>query len=157
DHAKAVLEEVLGLDVERTGDLLDHLVRRNRTVPVHEVVEIPGREPGLRRERAIGNPLLVHQPYERRAERLLAEPSPTGHSHHHVFQGHAHLLSARTVAYVPCSVFDRLLPDGDSHWAADEIGVGELLPRPEVPIVEQDRAAFRLELLLELGRLILEA
>ena len=45
DHADAVLEEVLGLDVERLCQPFDDVVRRHRPVPVHDVVQVAGREP----------------------------------------------------------------------------------------------------------------
>ena len=54
----------------------DDLVRRHRAVPVHEVVEIARRKAGLRRERPIRDAGLVHQPFDRVAERLCAVSPP---------------------------------------------------------------------------------
>ena len=76
-------QEVLRLDAERLGEPLHDLVRRHRPVAVHEVVQIARREAALRAEAAEGDARLVHQPLERRAERLLAELAPRAPSRDH--------------------------------------------------------------------------
>ena len=43
-----------------------------------------------------------------------------------------------------------------AHRAADQVGVGELLARPQLTVVEQDAYALLLEPPLELGGLLLE-
>src|SRR6185312_3957470 len=79
DHAQAVFAEVLRLDPQRFREAVDHAVRRDGAVAVHEVVEISGRQTGLRRQAPVGHSRLVHQPLDRRAEGLLAEPSLAWH------------------------------------------------------------------------------
>src|SRR5919204_4718798 len=79
DHAEAVLAEVLRLDPERLRQLAHDLVRRDRPVPVDEMVQIPGRELGLVGEPAVGDAGLVHQALDRRPERLLAVLLPPRH------------------------------------------------------------------------------
>src|SRR5690349_22381397 len=67
------------LDAEPGREALDDVVRRYRPVAVHDVVQVAGRETGLGREAAVGDPGLLHQPLDRRAERLLAVAPPARH------------------------------------------------------------------------------
>ena len=56
------------------------VVRRHRAVAVHEMVQVAGREPGLRGERAVRDARLVHQPLDRRrrtAPRDTSAASPS--------------------------------------------------------------------------------
>ena len=73
------LAEVLGLDAERLAECGDHVVGRHRAVAVDEVIEVAGRQSRLVGERAIGDVPLVHQPLDRRPERLLAEAASARH------------------------------------------------------------------------------
>src|SRR4249919_2954691 len=70
---------MLGLDAESLGQTVDDAVRGHRPVAVYEVVEVPRRQPGLRRQAPVRLPGLVHQPFDRRPERLLAEASLAWH------------------------------------------------------------------------------
>ena len=95
---------------------LNDVVRRHRPVPVHEVVEVAGREARLRREPAVGDPRLVHQPLDRRAERLRAEPPSSRHSGPPCPSRQRLTVAprrSRDPADVDLAVLERLLPDGD--------------------------------------------
>src|SRR5262245_29069508 len=79
DHADPVLEEVLRLDVERLGKRSHYIARRHGPVAVHEMVEVARGEARLGRESSVGDPGLLHEPDDGRAERLLAEASLLRH------------------------------------------------------------------------------
>src|SRR5512132_3658434 len=66
---------MLRLHPECPGERLDDLVRRDRTVAVHEVVQIARRQLRLVGERPIRMAGLVHQPLDRRAEPVFTETS----------------------------------------------------------------------------------
>src|SRR5918995_3026514 len=72
DYPQPVLAEVLRLDAECGGQPCDDLLRRHGPVPVHEVVEVAGREPGLGGETSVGQPRLPHQALDGAPEVLLA-------------------------------------------------------------------------------------
>src|ERR671914_809452 len=65
--------------VSEEREALNDFVGGNGTVPVHEMVQVPGGELGLVGERAVGDALLLHQPLERRPEWLRAEASASRH------------------------------------------------------------------------------
>src|SRR5256885_14084023 len=60
------------LDAERLREVLHHVVRGDRPVPVHEMVEVARGQARLLRERAVGDAPLTHEPLYRRAEGLVA-------------------------------------------------------------------------------------
>src|SRR3954452_17856055 len=79
DHTEPVLPEELGIDVEGVRERLHHVVRGHGAVAVHEVVQVARREARLSRERPVGDARLVHQPLDRRAERLRRVAPEPGH------------------------------------------------------------------------------
>src|SRR5262245_20398991 len=58
DDTDAVLAEVLRLDAEGVRDPRDDIVRGDRAVPVHDVVEVAGRKICLHGEAAVRRPGL---------------------------------------------------------------------------------------------------
>src|SRR5262249_56895879 len=125
DHAEPVLAEMLRLDVERTRETLDHVVRGHRPVAVHEVVEVARGEVGLRSEASVGHPGLVHEPLDRIAERLRAEPASFRHLYLLAQLGELYstLLSGATVPEVDPPVFEGLAPDCNAPRESDEVGI----------------------------------
>src|SRR5439155_23622709 len=79
DDPKPVLPEVLGLDAVCARKRLDHVVGGNGTIAVHEVVQVARGELGLLGQRAVGQPGLAHQPFDRRTQRVVAAPPLTRH------------------------------------------------------------------------------
>jgi len=63
----------------------------------------------------------------------------------HVCGGNTLLDPVRPGAHVHGAVLEGLLAGRDPHRAPDQVGVGELLPRPLLAVVEQDRVPRRLE------------
>src|SRR5207253_10068962 len=59
DRAEPIFAEVLGLDLERLRERGHDVVRGNRPVPVHEVVQVAGGKPGARGELAVRHAQLV--------------------------------------------------------------------------------------------------
>src|SRR5262249_24994631 len=113
DHAEPVLAKMLGLDVERARETLDHVVRGDRPVAVDEMVQVAGAEVRLRSEASVGRPRLVHEPLDRIAERLRAEPASFRHLYLLAQLGELYstLLSGATVPEVDPPVFEGLAPD----------------------------------------------
>lgn len=79
DHTEPVLAEVFRLHPERRGQDADDVVRRNRTIPVNEVIQVARRQFRPLGEGAIRVTCLGHQPLDGHAERFLAEPASPGH------------------------------------------------------------------------------
>src|SRR6184192_4481739 len=77
----------LAAKTKLSAGYLNHLVHGNRpvpsrghgTIPVHQVVQVAGRELRLRREPAVRDAVLVHQPLQRLAEGVVAEAAAPGH------------------------------------------------------------------------------
>src|SRR4051794_30901671 len=77
--AQPIFAEVLRVDAERVGERLHDVVRGHRTIPVHEVVEVPRGEARPGGELPIGDPVLDHQGLDRGPEGLFAEPPAPRH------------------------------------------------------------------------------
>src|SRR5262249_4324323 len=105
DHPEPVLAEVLRLDLERARKRGHDVVRRDRAVPVDEVVEVPGGEPGTGGQLAVGDPLLVHEPLHCLAEPLLAEAPSLSHVYPPVARSATFNLFSSPLARLRTSTF----------------------------------------------------
>ncbi len=102
----------------------------------------PAERPGLVREPAVRRPRLGHQPLDGRARRArcctaVASPSTFLYPFQHVWDRNALVFGRCPRPDVDRAVLQGLPPDGHAHRSADEIRIGELLPRPLVAVVEE--------------------
>ncbi len=128
----------------------DHVVRGHRPVPVHDVVQVAGRELRLLGQGPVGESCLVHQPLDRGAEGLLAVSASFRH------HGPPTLFASSVICTRSSLPADRsrtstaassrvLRPTVILHRATEQVGVRELLPRALVAVVQQHREALRLQ------------